>query len=135
MSTNEQATNEVFEHTGQATLILHSVVFGTSRTEVVWIRATWVKPDGHYSPAARVAFKQPRKRLRTFTTINPDNIRYAQIGVAGAVVWDSRAWVPCDQFEAKLKAYRERCAREEAARTQGLPIPPSNDQSHARNSP
>jgi hypothetical protein len=134
MSTNEQATNEVFEHTGRATLILHSVVCGTHRDEVVWIQAR-VEPHAQNPRAVGLYFRLPRKRLRASTTIDPDNIRYAQIEVAGAVVWDSRAWVPCDQFEAKLKAYRERCAREGAARIQGLPIPPGHDQSHPRSSP
>jgi len=94
------------EHIGKATLVEHCAIYGRLETPVRLIQTGEPKPHAQHQTSVTVFFKGPGRRKGRFITILPDGIRYAQIEVDGAVIWDSREFVPCDMAkweEAKAK--------------------------------
>jgi hypothetical protein len=79
-----------------ALIIQHCAVMGRRETQVRAYHVGAVKPYAQYPCSVWLAYIKPRKRLTSSRQIVPDNITYFTIEVAGQVVYDSRADVPCD---------------------------------------
>ena len=93
---SEHARVVAFED-GKAIIMSHNAVFGIRSWPVRKWKIFPPRPLAQYPVAIRVEFVEPRKRRRMCTDVDPDNLRYLTIELDdGAVLYDSRAEVPCD---------------------------------------
>jgi hypothetical protein len=84
------------EHHGPATILHHCAVFGDSKTEVCWIETCEPRPYAQCPTCVEIVWIQPGKRKKALMIVKPDNLKYAEIEVAGKIVYDSRQEIPCD---------------------------------------
>jgi len=90
----------------QALIVQHCAVAGRIETPVRRFSVLAVAPYAQHPCSVTVEFKEPHKRGSFVYTMVPDDTRYLTIEMAGRVVYDSRADVPCD-----MAAWHQAAAR------------------------
>jgi hypothetical protein len=74
------------EHTGNVTIVQHCAVYGRLETEARWVQTSDPRRHAQHDRAVHVTFIKPRKRIRCFYVVVPDNCRWLEILVDGKTV-------------------------------------------------